>query len=47
MVLTAIDIHTDSAVATGAAVARFTWVRAFGFNRPTGQESAPVSRCAR
>lgn len=47
MVLTAINIHTDFAVAPGANAARTAWMRAFGPYRPAGKESALVSRCAR
>jgi hypothetical protein len=44
---TAIDIHTDSAVSTGAAGLRDASMRLSRLNGPGGQESALVSRCAR
>jgi hypothetical protein len=47
MAHTEIDIHTDSAVSTGAPKLCIAWMRSFGRNGAVGQESALVSRCAR
>jgi hypothetical protein len=42
-----IDIHTDSAVSTGASTLCIAWMRSLGRNGAVGQEPALVSRCAR